>query len=145
MTIPTHLALGLIIGKMTNNYGLALAFSVGPDIDHLISYAKHGVLFNPKKFLKATTDTEDPWGDQRSFLHNILVWLGISIVAITINQRIGFIISIAYFGHLVLDALDNSLFFPFYPKKFCIKGPIVYNSINEYIFLFILLLIYISI
>ncbi|TSC66361.1 MAG: hypothetical protein G01um101477_116 [Candidatus Doudnabacteria bacterium Gr01-1014_77] len=145
MTTATHVALGLIIGKVTNNYGLAIALSVGPDVDHFISYAKHGILFSPTKLLKATTDAEDPWGDQKSFLHNVFVWLGISIIAIAINQRIGLIISIAYLGHLVLDALDNSLFYPFYPKKFCIKGPIVYNSLNEYVFLFILLLIYISI
>ncbi|MEK7652270.1 MAG: metal-dependent hydrolase [Patescibacteria group bacterium] len=145
MTTATHVALGLIIGKVTNNYGLALAFSVGPDIDHLISYAKHGVLLNPRRFLKVTTDAEDPWGDQKSFLHNVFVWFGISLVAIAINQRVGLIISIAYLGHLVLDALDSSLFFPFYPRKFCIKGPIVYNSAHEYFFLLILLLIYIFI
>jgi len=140
MTIPTHLALGLLIGKISGNYQISLLVSLAPDIDHLISYTKHGVLFHPKKFWKTVTDVNDPWEDQRSFLHNLIVWFVLSLIAIFLNKTIGIIFASAYLGHLLLDALDNSDYYPFYPNKFRIKGPIVYASRSEFV-LFVALLL----
>ena len=140
MTIPTHLALGLLIGKVSGNYEIALLVSMAPDMDHFVSYARHGVLLHPKKFWKTVTDVNDPWEDQRSFLHNIVVWLILSLIAILLNKTAGIVFTSAYFGHLLLDALDNSDYYPFYPKKFRIKGPVVYNSKGEFVLFAILLL-----
>lgn len=141
MTIPTHLALGLLIGKISGNYQMSLLVSIAPDIDHFVSYAKHDVLLPLNKFWKVTMDPNDPWGDQKSFLHNILVWFGLSLIAVLLNQKIGLIFATGYLGHLILDALCNSDYYPFYPKKkFRIKGPIVYASKSEFI-LFVALLL----
>lgn len=59
MTIPNHFALGLIIGKVTGNYELAISISVLLDCDHFIALAKHGKLKDWKTFWEATTDSED--------------------------------------------------------------------------------------
>lgn len=120
---------------------MSLLVSIAPDIDHFVSYAKHDVLLPLNKFWKVTMDPNDPWGDQKSFLHNILVWFGLSLIAILLNQKVGLIFATGYLGHLILDALCNSDYYPFYPKKkFRIKGPIVYASRNEFM-LFVALLL----
>ena len=50
MFVFAHLGAGLIIGKVFNNYTVALIGALVIDLDHLISYIKNKVLFNPKKF-----------------------------------------------------------------------------------------------
>ncbi|OGJ00890.1 hypothetical protein A3I95_02210 [Candidatus Nomurabacteria bacterium RIFCSPLOWO2_02_FULL_44_12] len=62
MTLPSHIALGLIIGKVTGNYGLAISTSVLIDCDHFISLYKHGVLRSFKEFWKAETNPEGVCG-----------------------------------------------------------------------------------
>ena len=120
---------------------MSFLVSIAPDIDHFVSYAKHDVLLPLNKFWKVTMDPNDPWGDQKSFLHNILVWFGLSLIAVLLNQKVGLIFVTGYLGHLILDALCNSDYYPLYPKKkFRIKGPIVYASRNEFV-LFVALLL----
>ena len=143
MTYPTHLALALIIGKATGNYEVSLITSFAPDLDHLFSLYKHKLLKNPKEFFKITLQTNDPWKDQRGYLHNFINFLCISTLAYIINQPLGTIIFLAYFGHLLLDALDNSSYYPFFPNtKINIRGPIKYFSKAEFIFALILFVIY---
>lgn len=140
MTTPTHVIVGLILGKLTGNYTASLAGSLLIDADHLISYYKSGILFKPKELLKATTTEEDPWGDQRNILHSLVSWIIISLILCLIHLQIGLIISLAYFLHLVLDALDSADFFPLFPKKiFNIKGPVKYFSLSEILLMCVLI------
>ena len=96
MTFSTHLIAGLVLGKITGNYSLSVGMALGIDIDHVFSYIKNGVLLNPTKFLKTILNKEDPYGDQRFLLHNVLVFVLLSIIILLINYRIGLIFSLAY-------------------------------------------------
>lgn len=141
-----HLFAGLIIGKIFGNYLIALMGALLIDLDHLIVYAKHGILLSPKKFWKTITNPLDSLGYQRNFLHSFFAWIIISIIIFLVDFRIGIIFSLAYLSHLFLDALDNSDFYPFYPwKKFNIRGPIKYFSMQEWIVTLILLIVFILI
>ena len=145
MTLPTHVLAGLIIGKITGDFPTALAGSLAIDLDHAISYFRHGILFKPRKLLKATFNEADPWGDQRNFFHSIFSWVAVSILLLMFNYKIGLVFSIAYFFHLVLDALDGADFYPFFPlKKILIKGFVKYYSRQEIIFDICLILIFIA-
>lgn len=144
MTLPTHALAGLIIGKITGDFPTALAGSLVIDLDHAISYFHHGILLKPSKLLKTISDEVDSWGDQRNFLHSIFSWVIISVLLV-INFKFGLLFSIAYFFHLVFDALDSADFYPFFPfKKFVIKGIIKYCSKQEMIFDLCLILIFIG-
>lgn len=139
MTFPTHLLAGLVIGKLTGNYGLSIVGATCVDIDHIYTYAKNGVLLNPKKFFTTVFDREDPYGDQRNILHNVLVFLLISVVTFIINHQIGLVLFLAYLSHLILDALDKSDYFPFFPsKKVNIRGFIDYFSKEEFLIMIFL-------
>ena len=143
MTLPTHIMAGMVIGKLTGNYSLSIGMAIAPDIDHLFSYAKSGVLFKPVEFFKTVFAREDPYGDQRYILHNILVFVIISVVVFLINSDVGLIFSLAYFSHIILDALDGSDYFPFFPnKKVNIRGPVNYFSKQEFFILLLLILVY---
>lgn len=146
MTLPTHFMLGMIIGKITGNYPVALASSTLVDLDHLQSYATHGVLFKPKKLWRALTEQKDEWGDQRGIFHNVIFFAVASVLLILLFHKIGIFIVIGYFGHLCLDALDNSDYWPLYPNKSInLRGPIKYGTWQELIFFLVLLVIYIFI
>jgi len=143
MTLPTHALAGLIIGKITGDFPSALAGSLVIDLDHTFSYFRHGILFKPGKLLKVISDEADPWGDQRNFLHSIFVWIAISTLFLIFNYKLGLVFSIAYFFHLVLDALDGSVFYPFFPfKKILMKGFIKYYSKQEIVFDIFLILVF---
>ena len=145
MTLPTHVLAGLIIGKITGDFPTALAGSLAMDLDHTISYFRHGILFKPRQLWKAIHDEADPWGDQRNFLHSIFSWIVISIVLLTINFNFGLVFSIAYFFHLVFDALDSADYYPFFPfREFVIKGFVKYFSKQEIIFDICLILVLIT-
>ncbi len=146
MTLPTHFLLGMIIGKVTGNYPAAVAASVLVDLDHLQSYITHGVILKPKKLWQALTDQKDPWGDQRGIFHNI-IFFGIVAIPLTfLGGSVGKIVALGYFGHLVLDTLDGSDYWPLYPNKAInLRGPIKYGSLQELIFFCILLVIFIVI
>lgn len=143
MFISAHIAAGLIIGKITHNYPLALAGALLIDIDHLIPYIKHKIIYNPKKFWKTVTNPLDPYGSQRNYLHSFFTWIVISAIAsFLINFNIGLILSISYLSHLILDMLDGSDFYPFYPLKYNFIGPIKYLSKYEFLFTLFLFVIF---
>ncbi len=132
MVFPTHLLAGLIIGKITGNFPAAIAGSLVMDLDHTISYFRQGILFKPRQLFKAIRDETDPWGDQRNFLHSVFSWIIFSALLLTINFNFGLTFSIAYFFHLIFDALDSADFYPFFPfRKFVIKGFVKYFSKQE--------------
>jgi len=143
MTIPTHILLGAIIGKVTGNYSLAIGASIVPDFDHLGSYIKSGVIKNPKIFWKTITNEQDPYGNQRGILHNLMDFMFVSIFLILLLPKVGFILVLGWLGHIILDALDKSDYWPFYPnKKINIRGLIRYASFQELIFFLLLLIVY---
>jgi len=115
---------GLIIGKVTGNYPAALVGALAIDLDHLIPYLKHKVLFDIKKLWKTITDPNDPYGNQRNYLHSFFSLIIIGLVSyILFNTNLAIAFFLGYLSHLVLDALDQSDFYPFYPIKLKIKGP----------------------
>ena len=59
MFVPTHIIGGLLIGKITGNYVPALIGATLIDLDHLVIYAKHGLLLKPRELLKIISDKED--------------------------------------------------------------------------------------
>ena len=131
MTFPTHILAGLIIGNLTWDYTAALTGSLVMDIDHLFSYHRHGILFQPKRILRESLTAEDPWEDQKNFLHSVQSLFAISLLLLLIDVRFGLIFSVAYLIHLILDALTGS-FYPFYPyKRFYIKEPIIQYVSNK--------------
>jgi len=141
MFILAHLAMGLIIGKITGNYPIALAGALLIDIDHLIPYIKHKLIFDLKKLWKTITNPDDLYGNQRNYLHSIFAFILINFLVFLFDYRIGIAFSLGYVSHLFLDMLDNSDFYPLYPLKYNIKGPIKYLSKTEFIltlFLFII-------
>ena len=102
----THLIAGLLIGKLTGNFTWALVGTVLIDADHLLSYVKHRVLFNPKKFWKTITLRDDPWGDQRGILHNFLAFILILGILFLFGFSALLAFSFGYLSHLSLD-MDN--------------------------------------
>ena len=142
MFIFAHLAAGLIVGKSFENYTPALIGALVPDLDHIIPYIQHGIFFSPRKFWKTATNPKDRYGNQRNYLHNIIVWAIISVPVIMFDFKIGIVFSLAYLSHLFLDLLDSSDFRPLYPMKFSIKGPIGYLSKSESFITLILFLIF---
>jgi membrane-bound metal-dependent hydrolase YbcI (DUF457 family) len=142
MTLPTHILLGGVIAKLTGNPVLAISVSVLIDIDHVISYVKSGVIFSPKKFWKTVTDKNDPYGDQRGYLHNVFIAVVICALFWVLIPSVGLTFALAYLGHLTLDALDKSDYWPLYPsKKINIKGFVGYYSKKELFVILLLLLI----
>ena len=142
MYTSTHLALGLIIGKATGDYSAALWGSLIIDVDHLIP-AIEKKIFNFKKLWKRFHSSKD---SSRSYFHSIFSWAIVSLVICLIDFNFGIVFSLAYLGHLLLDAIDNSDFFPFYPfKKYNIKGFIPYYSKKELAFSLYLLFIFVII
>jgi hypothetical protein len=122
MTFPTHILAGLVIGKLTGDYTAALTGSLVMDVDHVVSYVRHGILLKPREIVRASLD---PLGDRKDILHSVQSWLAISLLLLMIDLRFGLIFSGAYLVHLILDALNGS-FYPFYPyKRFYITQPII--------------------
>ena len=134
MFLLSHLVAGLIIGKISGNYGIALLGSFIIDLDHLFPYFKNRMVFNFRKLWKAVTTKKDLYKDQRNYLHSIFSWAAISIALMVFNLSVGLVFSFAYLAHLFLDALDNADFYPLYPLRYNLKGPIDYLSIKEHLF-----------
>lgn len=143
MILSTHLAVGLIISKLSGDYNASLLGSVVMDLDHFIAYYRTGILLKFRKILIATTGRDDIGLPQRNFFHNIFFCLLVSAVISAINFSAGLVFGAAYFCHLILDALDSENYYPLYPSlKINLRGPIKYFSRQEFIFTFILLLIF---
>lgn len=135
MTTPTHIAAGVLIGALTGNWAVAILVSVLVDLDHLFSYVKSGVIFSPQKFWRTITDKEDATGDQRNILHNIFIAILISFGIYFIFPSIFLTFACAYFGHLILDTLDTSEYWPLYPSKLItLRGYIDFYSRYEVFF-----------
>ncbi len=143
MYSTTHLALGLIIGKVTGDYQAAVLGSLIIDIDHLIPNFQQKNKFILKDFWKKTKDSRD---SSRSYFHSFFAWIIFSIIVCLIDYKFGLVFSLAYLGHFLLDALDDSSFYPIFPiKKFDIRGFIPYYSKEELFFSLILFFIFIVI
>jgi len=142
MTLGAHILAGLIIGKVTNNYPLAMAGSLLIDVDHLFPYIKHKLIFNPKKLWETVTRESDDYGNQRNYLHSLFTWAIVSAISFLIDFNVGGVISLAYLSHLFLDLIDGADFFPFYPLKYKFIGPIKYFSKAEIIFTLILAVVF---
>lgn len=143
MILSTHLAAGLIISKLTGDYNASLLGSVIMDLDHLIAYYRTGILLKFRKVLVATTGRADIGLPQRNFFHNVFFCLVVSAAVSVMNFSAGLTFGAAYACHLILDALDSEAYYPFYPSlKINLRGPIKYFSRQEFIFTFILLLIF---
>jgi len=133
---------GLVIGKVTGNYVAAISGALIMDLDHFVSYYRHGIIFKPKKLWQTMMAEKDKWGDQRNFMHGIFSWVVGSALLMLINFQFGLVFSIAYFSHIFLDAIDGADFWPYFPlKKVNMKGPIGYGSRREMMFGLFLLLI----
>jgi len=132
MFVIAHIAAGLVLGKLTGNYYAALAGALFLDLDHMIVYARHKVLLSPRKLWRAVTDPQDPYGNQRNIFHSLIGWLLILMITVLGFGEAGFIFSIAYLSHLVLDFIDGSDFYPLFPfSSLNFKGPIAYFSKAE--------------
>ena len=144
MTIPNHLALGLIIGKATGSYEIAVATSVLLDCDHFIPLAKHGLLKNFKVFWSSIIKPEDRFGDQRGILHNILALFATTLFSYFLfGPHVALVIGLSHFGHIFLDMIsdtDSRLFRPF--SDFKTRGFIPYYSRYEVLFFLGLVLIF---
>ncbi len=140
MYITTHLALGLIIGKLSGDYSAALIGSLAIDVDHLFPAIKERRLFNIKEYWRRSRSYKD---SNRSYFHGIFALVFFSGILYLFDPRFAIIFAIAYLGHFLLDALDNSDFMPFYPlTKLNIKGFIPYYSKQELLFSLVLFLVF---
>ncbi|MBT3689786.1 hypothetical protein HN800_02395 [bacterium] len=143
MFSTAHLASGLIIGKITGDYTTAIIASLIIDIDHFVPLYKQGIFTKWKTFKHVVLSSNNPQGSARTYLHNVFVFLGISIISYLINPVIGTVVAISYFFHLVLDCLDDEDLYILYPsKKINIKGPFGYFSYIELAFTVVLFGIY---
>ncbi len=139
MTLYSHIALGITIGHLTGDYTGGVLASTLIDIDHIYSYAKHGVLWKPKQLYTAITSPIDIWGDQRGPLH--AVYIAFPVIGLFWYFHFP-ALAIGYLGHLILDVLDGSDYWPLYPNKSInFRGPIPYNSKQELIFSVIIFIV----
>lgn len=143
MLLPTHLAAGLIIGKLTGDYSAAFIGSVAVDMDHFFAFYNSHVLLKLKKIILATTKQNFLVSNQRNYFHNVFFFLAASAVVMAFNFKVGEIFSLAYLVHLIFDSLDNQVYLPFYPnKKISLRGPIKYFSKQEIVFALLLFFIF---
>ncbi|OIO45584.1 MAG: hypothetical protein AUJ28_03945 [Parcubacteria group bacterium CG1_02_37_51] len=146
MYLGTHLAAGLIIGKITGDYTPAILGSVIGDVDHLYSYYKHGLFQSVEKFIKYARAKENPIDDERNYLHNVNVIFILSLIIMVFNFFTGLVFLIAYLSHLLLDALDHTDFYPFWPnRKINLRGPINFFSIGDIAISIVLLMVWLII
>lgn len=141
----SHLLAGLLIGKLTGNYSLAILVSVAVDFDHLKSFFKSKSYKNWRNFYALATDESDPFGSPRTYLHNVFAFSIISTLAFFISYNVGFIVLISYLAHLIMDLIDGSDFKPFYPYGPVLKGPIRYFSKGELAFDIVIIILFILI
>ncbi|MEK7583572.1 MAG: metal-dependent hydrolase [Patescibacteria group bacterium] len=132
MTFPTHIIAGLIVGKLTGQYGVAIAGALLIDVDHLYVYAREGLLTKPKLLWRTTLHEDDPYQGLRSFFHSIWSFGVISLIAYIFFPALAVSFIAGYANHLLLDGLDASDFWPFRPlSNWNLRGPIKYRSYSE--------------
>lgn len=133
MFIHVHFAAGLLVGKLTGSYPAALAGSLLMDLDHLIPYYKYKLLLNLKKFWLASTVLNIKILYSRNYLHSVFSLMLFSSIFYLIDSALGLAFGLGYAVHLLLDALDNAKYYPFYPSHWQFKGFIPYYSIYEWL------------
>jgi len=65
MTTPTHAILGFTIGAAFGHPFIGAIAATCIDVDHLTTYARHGILKSPRLFWRTITSNEDPYLSQR--------------------------------------------------------------------------------
>ncbi len=140
MTIPTHIIASAIAGKLSGDYVTAIIAGTFVDFDHLIAYFRHGELFNRRFFKRIFSNEEDPWNEQRGWFHNIYAFVIINSIAYIFFPSLFLPILLGYGSHIILDLIDRSEVYPFFPnKKIILRGWIKYGTVQELILFFILL------
>jgi membrane-bound metal-dependent hydrolase YbcI (DUF457 family) len=130
MYSTAHLAMGLILGRLTGDYPTAIISSVAIDVDHLLPYLKEGSLFKIKKIWQGAKKSDD---SRRNYLHSFYALPIISGLICLFSWHVGLVFALGYLFHFALDILDDSDFWPFYPsKKWNIRGFIGYYSGAEF-------------
>ncbi len=143
MTLPSHFLVGVAVGSITGHYPAAIITSVVFDLDHLFFYYTRNLLFRPLKVLTKALEEKVYIKGQRGIFHSIFSLVAISTIFLLIDFSLGMTVFLAYFFHLLLDALDESPFYPFYPlKKMELSGPVIYASFGEVTLLVLLGLAY---
>ena len=137
MLIVAHVVVGLLIGKLTGQWALAVLGATIMDLDHLVSYSQHGLLRRPGRLWKALIDPRDPYGDQRGVFHNVFLWA--IATAFLYRTPWGVAFCAGWFSHLVLDAFDASDARLFWPLRWNVRGPIPYGSRAEWVFTIVML------
>src|SRR3972149_1792613 len=100
MFLLAHLALGLIIGKLTQNYPIALIGALFVDVDHLLPFIRHKILFSWKKFWKTITNPKSyPNLDKRNYLHSIFAFISINSATFLFEYRAWLIGALSDCGH----------------------------------------------
>jgi hypothetical protein len=132
MTLFTHALVGYAISISTGSPVIAIGAALAPDVDHF--FALRGSTYpSARMFVSALWEREDKSGIQRNVLHNVVVAAIIALVSWFVR---GDVVVIAGYGsHLLLDMIDGSLYYPFFPSKaFGIRGFIPYFSWQELVF-----------
>lgn len=127
-----HLAAGLLIGKLSGNYLVAILVSLGVDLDHLFPYARNGLL-HPGKFWRYVTGKEKELDKKPYILHSVFFFVPISALVLVLHFSIGMVFAVSYCMHLLMDFLSTSKKQPFYPFGFSIRGPVGYCSREEFV------------
>jgi len=140
MYSTSHLAAGLIIGKLTGDYPTAIISAVAIDLDHLIPHVKNKIIFNVKEMLKVAKSTHE---SSRSYLLSFIAFFALTSLIALFSLKVGLVFGLGYLSHFLLDAIDDDDFYPFFPwKKFNTRGFIGYYSKAELIFTIILFGVY---
>lgn len=134
MFIPTHIIGGLLIGKITGNYIPALIGATLIDLDHVVVYAKYGLLLKLKKILCIAFNKEHLDEYQRGFFHSIFALVPICFISFLINFDFALSFSLGYACHLLFDASDNADFYPFFPWKKINPVRSLYETLNTMFF-----------
>jgi membrane-bound metal-dependent hydrolase YbcI (DUF457 family) len=118
-----HLIIGIILGKLTNNYLPFILGSIIPDIDHIYTILKHK-LYN-KKFLDTLKNEEKYKIRYKTpLVHSILGLIIFTILfyLVTNNYLSAIYFSLAYLLHLLIDWPDKDIKHYLYPSKIKFSG-----------------------
>jgi hypothetical protein len=142
MLITAHLAAGLIIGALTDQYLAAIAVSLLVDLDHLVPYFEKDILKDLRKFWKHTLLSVDPHGSPRNLFHSIFFWLILAVIGYAYWPSYWVVISASHLAHLILDMFEASPIRIFWPVEYEMHGIIEYKSWHEWTFTGLLIFIW---
>ena len=132
MLFITHILFVMFLGHMMGNISLVTFGAIIVDIDHLLGFWMSGILFSPRKVWRAMSRPHDPFGEHRTPMHSLLMWIVFTMILFALAPDVAKFISIGYLSHLMLDAVDSDKLQLLWPLKGNIMGPLVYNSELEY-------------